>query len=124
MLKPYRAVYLPGDPILSHNFPVQFKVFVECRRDCSSKCNHSLFAYLSNENECFTCLLECMSAFTQQAEKVGIHLTQIRRQADGANSDGKLSDSLYAPGKAVRRRRLRHNLFATERSSSPTSGAN
>lgn len=49
MLKPYRAVYLPGDPILSHNFPVQFKVFVECRRDCSSKCNHSLFAYLSNE---------------------------------------------------------------------------
>ncbi|TPP61632.1 hypothetical protein FGIG_05838, partial [Fasciola gigantica] len=102
---------------------VQFKVFVECRRDCSNKCNHSLLAYLSSENECFACLLECMSAFTQQAEKVGIHLTQNRRQSDGGNNDGKLSDSLYAPGKAIRRRRLRHNLFATERSPSSTNGA-
>ncbi|KAA3673111.1 uncharacterized protein DEA37_0011216, partial [Paragonimus westermani] len=51
---------------------MQLKVFIECRRDCSNKCNHSLFAFLSHENECFTCLLECMSAFTQQAEKVGV----------------------------------------------------
>nr|CDS33748.1 hypothetical transcript [Hymenolepis microstoma] len=52
----------------------KFKVFAECRRDCAGKCNHSLYAYLANKNECFTCLLECMSVFTEQAEKMGIRV--------------------------------------------------
>ncbi|VDK40410.1 unnamed protein product [Taenia asiatica] len=50
----------------------KFKVFAECRRDCTGKCNHSLYAYLANKNECFTCLLECMLVFTEQAEKMGV----------------------------------------------------
>ncbi|KAL5109167.1 hypothetical protein TcWFU_007119 [Taenia crassiceps] len=52
----------------------KFKVFAECRRDCAGKCNHSLYAYLANKNECFTCLLECMLVFTEQAEKMGIRV--------------------------------------------------
>ncbi|CDS43272.1 conserved hypothetical protein [Echinococcus multilocularis] len=52
----------------------KFKVFAECRRDCAGKCNHSLYAYLANKNECFICLLECMSVFTEQAEKMGIRV--------------------------------------------------
>ncbi|KAM7535652.1 hypothetical protein Aperf_G00000103598 [Anoplocephala perfoliata] len=52
----------------------KFKVFAECRRDCAGKCNHSLYAYLANKNECFTCLLECMSVFREQAEKMGIRV--------------------------------------------------
>uniref|UniRef100_A0A094ZY86 Uncharacterized protein n=1 Tax=Schistosoma haematobium TaxID=6185 RepID=A0A094ZY86_SCHHA len=79
----------------SNLYIVKLKVFIECRRDCSTKCNHSLFVYLANENECYTCLIECMSAFTQQAEKVGIQLKDIKK----SNDANLLSDSLYAPGK-------------------------
>ncbi|VUZ50536.1 unnamed protein product [Hymenolepis diminuta] len=57
-----------------HSSESKFKVFAECRRDCAGKCNHSLYAYLANKNECFTCLLECMSVFTEQAEKMGIRV--------------------------------------------------
>ncbi|KAF5402762.1 hypothetical protein PHET_03820 [Paragonimus heterotremus] len=92
---------------------MQLKVFIECRRDCSNKCNHSLFAFLSHENECFTCLLECMSAFTQQAEKVGIQLNQGKR-GRGSSDNEKLSDSLYAPSQHGRRRRLRHNVYGSD----------
>ncbi|VDO61613.1 unnamed protein product [Schistosoma margrebowiei] len=81
--------------VLTNTLSMKLKVFIECRRDCSTKCNHSLFVYLANENECYTCLIECMSAFTQQAEKVGIQLKDIKK----SNDANLLSDSLYAPGK-------------------------
>ncbi|BHF73488.1 hypothetical protein SprV_0401656900 [Sparganum proliferum] len=52
----------------------KLKVFAECRKDCNSQCNHSLYAYLANKNDCYTCLYECMSVFTEQAEKMGIQV--------------------------------------------------
>uniref|UniRef100_A0A0X3NML7 Uncharacterized protein n=1 Tax=Schistocephalus solidus TaxID=70667 RepID=A0A0X3NML7_SCHSO len=52
----------------------KLRVFAECRKDCNSQCNHSLYAYLANKKECFTCLFECMSVFTEQAEKMGIQV--------------------------------------------------
>ncbi|KAL5964558.1 hypothetical protein TSMEX_007677 [Taenia solium] len=58
----------------------KFKVFAECRRDCTGKCNHSLYAYLANKNECFTCLLECMLVFTEQAEKMGIRVNSEKNK--------------------------------------------
>ncbi|CAL8078474.1 unnamed protein product [Calicophoron daubneyi] len=111
----FQPIYQSEEMATVYSMPrknsMQLKVFIECRRDCSTKCNHSLFAYLSNENECFTCLLECMSAFTQQAEKVGIHLNKMRKSKP---NNGRMSDSLYAPGKQIRRRRIRNNVYPTE----------
>ncbi|KAG5447369.1 hypothetical protein CSKR_113414 [Clonorchis sinensis] len=115
---PYQPSYqndgMPTVYRMPKRHSMQLKVFIECRRDCSNKCNHSLFAFLSHENECFTCLLECMSAFMQQAEKVGIHFNQIKRGRGNGGANGKMSDSLYAPGDEARRRRLRHNLYDNE----------
>ncbi|CAH8482949.1 unnamed protein product [Schistosoma rodhaini] len=110
----YNTVYQNDDLSSVYKMPkkhsMKLKVFIECRRDCSTKCNHSLFVYLANENECYSCLIECMSAFTQQAEKVGIQIKDIKK----SNDPNLLSDSLYAPGKKVRRRHLRQDFITQE----------
>uniref|UniRef100_A0A5K3FC21 Uncharacterized protein n=1 Tax=Mesocestoides corti TaxID=53468 RepID=A0A5K3FC21_MESCO len=63
---------------MPRHLSTKFKVFAECRRECAGKCNHSLYAYLANKNECFGCLFECMSVFTEQAERMGINVETER----------------------------------------------